>query len=233
MIKRLLFLVLTVQLAACAELQQLATNALPVPLSAEEAGKGLKEALDKGISDGTEKLSATDGYFKSAYKILLPPEAQKITEKLQVIPGFSQAENVLLEKINRAAEDAAGQAAPIFTNAIRQMTFSDALGILKGADNAATSYLQRTTWQQLYDAFNPVVVRSLDKFNARKYWSDAVTAYNKIPLVEKANPNLDDYITREALVGLFAMVAEKEKGIRTDVSQRTSDLLRRVFAEQD
>lgn len=233
MIKRLLFLVLTVQLAACAELQQLATNALPVPLSAEEAGKGLKEALDKGISDGAEKLSATDGYFKSAYKILLPPEAQKITEKLQVIPGFSQAENVLLEKINRAAEDAAGQAAPIFTNAIRQMTFSDALGILKGADNAATSYLQRTTWQQLYDAFNPVVVRSLDKFNARKYWSDAVTAYNKIPLVEKANPNLDDYITREALVGLFAMVAEKEKGIRTDVSQRTSDLLRRVFAEQD
>jgi len=204
-----------------------------VPLTKEDVAKGLKQALEIGITEGAQKLSQTDGYYKSAYKILLPPEARKVTEKLQGVPGFSNVEEVILEKINRGAEDAAKKAAPIFKDAIMSMSFSDAWGILKGGQNAATQYLRQTTYNRLYQEFNPVIVQSLDKFNARTYWSDAVNTYNKIPFVEKVNPDLDDYVTKQALEGLFSMVELKEKEIRTNISARTTDLLRRVFAEQD
>ncbi len=202
-------------------------------LSEEEVAGGLKQALEIGITKGSEALAAKDGYYKSPYKILLPPEARKITEKLQTIPGFSNVEEVILEKINRGAEDAASQAKPIFVNAIKNMTFSDAMNILMGEKDAATQYLYRTTFDSLYQAFNPIIVNSLDKFNARKYWSDAVDVYNKIPFVEKANPDLDDYVTRQALEGLFKKIAEEELNIRTNLNARTTDLLRKVFARQD
>jgi hypothetical protein len=143
-------------------------------------------------------------------------------------------EEVVLEKINRGAEDAASRAKPIFVNAIKSMTISDALGILKGDKDAATRFLERTTYQQLYAEFNPVIVSSLDKFNARTIWSDAVNTYNRIPLInEKADPNLDDYVTRQALDGLFAQVAKEELNIRNNLGARTTDLLRKVFAAQD
>jgi len=193
----------------------------------------LKEALNIGVSKGSDQLSQTDGYFKSPYKILLPAEARKITDKLKNVPGFTNIENVVLEKINRGAEDAAKKAKPIFLNAIRSMTFSDAMNILFGEKNAATTYLNRTTSTQLYNEFNPVIVESLDKFSARKYWSDAVNAYNKLPFVEKANPSLDDYVTNEALKGLFAMVEKEELNIRENIGARTTDLLKKVFAKQD
>lgn len=202
-------------------------------LSNEEIGKGLKQALELGISEGAQRLSKQDGYYKSPYKILLPEEARKVTDKLQNVPGFRQVEEVILEKINRGAEDAAAKAKPIFVDAIRGMTFRDALDILTGDNNAATAYLNRVTYSKLYDEFNPVIVTSLDKFNARQYWGDAVNAYNKIPFMEKANPDLDDYVTRQALSGLFDMVEKKEREIRNNVSARTTDLLRRVFARQD
>jgi hypothetical protein len=163
----------------------------------------------------------------------LPAEARKITDKLKNIPGFSSVENTILEKINRGAEDAAKKAKPIFVSAIRGMTFTDAMDILFGSKDAATRYLERTTSDQLYQEFNPVIVESLDKFSARKYWSDAVTAYNKIPFIEKANPNLDEYVTKEALKGLFSMVQNEELNIRQNIGARTSDLLKKVFAKQD
>jgi hypothetical protein len=202
-------------------------------LSNEEIGKGLKQALELGISEGAQRLSKQDGYYKSPYKILLPEEARKVADKLQNIPGFRQVEEVILEKINRGAEDAAAKAKPIFVDAIRGMTFRDALDILTGDNNAATAYLNRVTYSKLYNEFNPVIVTSLDKFNARQYWSDAVNSYNKIPFMEKADPDLDDYVTRQALSGLFDMVEKKEREIRNNVSARTTDLLRRVFARQD
>ena len=121
-----------------------------VPLTNAQIGNGLKEALEIGISKGSDQLSALDGYFKSPYKILLPPEARKITDKLSKVPGFAQIENILLEKINRGAEDAAKKAKPIFVDAIKQMTFEDAMTILLGADNAATGYLNNKTNEQLY-----------------------------------------------------------------------------------
>ena len=148
----------------CAELQQFVNTAMSEPTNAE-VSDGLKEALNIGISNGADRLSAKDGYFKSAYKILLPPEARKVTDRLQAVPGFSDVENVILEKINRGAEDAATKAKPIFIKAIKSMTISDVINILMGADDAATQYLKSATYSTLYSEFNPVIVNSLNKFN--------------------------------------------------------------------
>ena len=202
-------------------------------LTQDEIGRGLKEALDNGVGEAVSFLSAKDGYFKSPYKILLPEEAQKVTSKLKSVPGFANVEADLTERMNRAAEDAAQKAKPIFINAIKQMTFQDALNILTGNADAATRYLEKTTFSALYNEFKPVIQTSLDKVNAREYWKTAVTAYNKIPLTTKTNPELDDHVTKMALKGMFSLVEKKEQGIRSDVGQRNSDLLKKVFARQD
>lgn len=238
--KRIFFLfALTISLTSCdpqslqTVLDTVGTMAAGAPLTSQEAGNGLKQALEIGITKGAQSLSKQDGYFKSPYKILLPPKVREVTQKLQNVPVFANLEQILLEKINRGAEDAAKKAAPIFKDAITQMTFSDAMGILMGQQNAATSYLNQKTNTKLYQEFNPVIVQSLDKFKAREVWQKASTAYNKIPFVEKVNEDLDDYVTKEALKGLFSMVEKKEVDIRTNVSARTTDLLRKVFAKQD
>ncbi len=198
----------------------------------EEVGGGLKEALNLGVGKGVDVLSARDGFYKSAFKILLPPEARKVTEKLAGVPGFSQLEDVVLEKINRGAEDATIKAKPIFIAAIKEISFADAWNILTGGKGAATSYLKAKTSQKLYAEFNPIIIESLDKFQARKYWGDAVNFYNKIPLMQqKANPKLDDYVTNEALSSLFKMVEQKENDIRENPIERTTALLKKVFAK--
>lgn len=203
------------------------------PLTNSEVVSGLKQALEIGIGKGSDVLSRENGYFNSPYKILLPEEARQVTAKLQNVPGFTRLEQNILEKINRGAEDAAKSAKPIFVDAIKSMTISDAMGILKGDKNAATEFLKRRTFQQLYNEFNPVIVTSLDKFNAREYWSGAVNTYNSIPLTNDVDPDLDDYVTNQALEGLFAMVAKEELDIRNNIAARTTDLLRKVFAAQD
>lgn len=204
-----------------------------VALSEEEVGAGLKEALNLGVGKAVDFLSAEDGYYKSIYKILLPEEAQAVTEKLKAVPGFADVEQNLIEKMNRAAEDAADKAKPIFVTAIKQMTIRDAMDILLGEKDAATNYLRNSTYDKLYDEFRPIIIESLDKVNAREYWRSAVTAYNKIPFVKKTNPELDDHVTTTALVGLFSLIQKKEEDIRGNQSSRTTDLLRKVFAEQD
>jgi hypothetical protein len=224
---------LSLTFPACDALTNAATTVLTNVLSNEDIGNGLKAALNIGIGKGADQLSQKGGYFNSAYKILLPEEARQITDKLKVIPGFSQLENNILEKINAGAEDAAMKAKPIFINAIKQMTFSDAMNILMGDKNAATAFLKRTTYDQLYREFNPSIVESLDKFGARKLWSDATGTYNSLPFVKKTNPNLDDYVTKEALNGLFSMVELKERSIRANTTERTTTLLQNVFAKQD
>ena len=230
----LLILAASLTLTACDELKQVATTVLTQKLlTNEDIGGGLKSALEIGIGKGADVLSQKGGFMNSAFKILLPPEARQITDKLKVIPGFNQVENIVLEKINAGAEDAAAKAKPIFVNAIKQMTFSDALNILMGDKNAATTYLKKATYDQLYQSFSPVIVQSLDKFEARKYWGDAVNTYNKIPFTQKANPSLDDYVTKEALNGLFSMVEQKERDIRSNPAERVTDLLKNVFAKQD
>ncbi|GAB4486908.1 MAG: DUF4197 domain-containing protein [Saprospiraceae bacterium] len=219
-------------IAACDTLKEVANSVLAEP-SLEEIGKGLKEALSNGVTKGVNNLSQRDGYLKSAYKILLPDDVRKVTDKLKSVPGFANLENELIEKMNRGAEDAAKEAGPIFLNAIRQLTFKDALDILMGADNAATNYLNKTTSTQLYEKFNPKIVASLEKIGANTLWKKAADAYNKIPLVTKVNNDLDDYVTKKALDGLFGKIAEEEKNIRRNKSARSSDLLKKVFAKQD
>ncbi len=216
----------------CDTLQSVANEAMREP-TATEVGQGLKEALNRGVSNGVNTLSARDGYFKSPYKILLPPEARSLTDRLKSVPGFSNLENELLERINRGAEEAAKEAGPIFLSAIRSMTFQDAFNILMGPDNAATDYLHRTTYSALYDKFKPVIVRALDNIGANKLWRDATTAYNQIPLVNKVNTDLGDYVTTEALKGLFAKIEEEERNIRRNPVARTTALLQKVFARQD
>ena len=160
------------------------------PLSDAEVARGLKEALNFGVDDAVKFLSKEDGYFGSPYKILLPAEARKVTDKLQKIPGFANVENEIIKKINRAAEDAAKSAGPIFLSAIKNMSFSDVMNILMGQNNAATQYLHSNTNTALYGEFQPVITNSLDKYNALGYWADAVNTYNKIPFVDKINPCL-------------------------------------------
>lgn len=229
---KILFIPILIGLTSCDALKEVAGSVLGEP-TLEEIGKGLKEALSKGVSKGAESLSMKDGYFKSAYKILLPDDVRKVTDKLKSVPGFTNLENELLEKMNRGAEDAAKEAGPIFLSAIRQLTFQDAANILMGADNAATNYLKKTTSDQLYQKFNPKIVASLDKIGANTLWKKAADTYNAIPLVTKVTNDLDDYVTQKALDGLFGKIAEEEKNIRRNKGSRTTELLKKVFAKQD
>ena len=201
-------------------------------LTTDEVAEGLKEALIKGISTGSDLVSKLDGYFKNPeIKIPFPPEVKKVEDKLRKMGMGSEVDKFVLT-LNRGAEDAAKEAKPIFITAIKSMTIQDAWSILKGEQNAATNYLKRVTSVQLKEKFKPVIQNSLAKVNATKYYGDLVGTYNKIPLVQKVNPNLDDYATDRAIEGLFIMIAKEEKNIRQDPLARTSELLKKVFGAQ-
>ena len=200
--------------------------------SEKEAGDAIREALQKGITSTVSLVSRTDGYFGNAeIKIPFPGEVRDIESRLRSVGMGNLADEVVLT-MNRAAEDAAKEALPIFTSAITGMTLSDAIGIVRGPENAATQYLSRTTTSQLKDAFLPVVRRSLEKVNATRAWEAAVTAYNQIPFVKKQNTNLPDYVTGKAIDGMFTMVAKEELKIRKDPAGRTTDLLKKVFGNR-
>lgn len=232
--KKLLTFVFLLPLVSCAELQQIAEQ-LPqtTQIGTLDISNGLKEALNNGVSKQVTKLTSTDGFFKNEMvKILLPQELQKVDKTLRDI-GLSSLADEGLKVLNRAAEEAVKEATPIFVDAIKQMTFSDAKNILLGADNAATTYLQNTTSNALYAKFSPVVNNSLSKVGADRIWTEIINKYNSIPLVNKVNPDLTDYVTDKAMNGVFTMISVEEKEIRNNVAARTSDLLRRVFAMQD
>ncbi|MEM1405484.1 MAG: DUF4197 domain-containing protein [Bacteroidota bacterium] len=202
-------------------------------LTAEQVASGLKEALINGITNGSAQASQLDGYFKNPQiKIPFPPDVQKVENKLRQI-GLDNEVDKFIMTLNRGAEEAAKEAKPIFVAAIRSMTIEDAWAILKGEDDAATNYLKRTTTEQLKIKFEPVVASALDKTSATKYYSDIVGTYNKIPFIEKVNPDLNDYATDKAIDGLFTLIAKEEKKIREDPLARTTDLLKKVFGSQD
>ena len=197
-------------------------------LSTEEIASGLKEALNKGVNEGTTKLSAIDGFFKdAAIKILMPPDAQKVEKTLRNMGLGQQVDDAILT-MNRAAEDAAKSAAPIFVDAIKSMSIEDAWGILKGGDSAATKYLRTKTTASLTAAFKPVIDQSLEKTGATKYWNTMFSNYNKFAL-NKINPDLSAYVTEKALSGIFYQIALEEMKIRKDPVARTTDLLKKVF----
>lgn len=198
-------------------------------LSAVEIASGLKEALRMGIDKGATQASAVDGYFgNNLIKILFPPEAQRVESRLRQL-GFGKQVDQFVLSLNRSAEDAAKKAKPIFWEAIKQMSIQDAVGILRGADNAATEYLRRTAGQKLVAEFTPVIDSTLQKNNATRYYNTLAGTYNKIPFVQPVNANLTEYATNKAVDGLFLLVAQEEKKIRENPVARVSDILKRVF----
>lgn len=198
-------------------------------LSQDEIGAGLKEALTQGVEKGVNQLSQADGYYKDlSIKIFLPEEAQKVEAKLRSL-GLDEQVDATIESLNRAAEDAATEAKDIFVAAIKGMTIDDAMSILKGENNAATTYLDKSTRANLTSKFEPIVKVSLDKVGATKNWNNIFTTYNKIPFIQKVNPDLVDYVTQKAIDGLFVQVAKEELKIREDPAARVTDLLKKVF----
>ncbi len=202
-------------------------------VTTEEVAQGLKEALTNGVSKGSDLVSQIDGYFKNPeIKIPFPPEVKQVESRLRQIGLGNEVDNFVLT-LNRGAEDAAKEAKPIFIEAVKQMTIQDAWSILRGESDAATQYLKRTTSTLLQEKFKPVIQNSLNKVNATKYYKDLVTSYNKIPLVQKVNPDLDQYATEKAIEGLFVMIAKEEKNIRANPLARTTELLKKVFGSQN
>ena len=232
--KKIIVLLLALPLFGCAEMQQIISQIPEIQgATGIDISSGLKEALNNGISKQVSKLTATDGFLKNeAVKILLPDELKKVDSSLRKI-GLSSLADEGLKVLNRAAEDAVKEATPIFIDAVKNMSFTDAKTILMGNENAATNYLQTSTSTALYGKFNPVIKNSFTKVGADKVWTNIITKYNSIPLVKKVNPDLTDYTTNKAMSGVFKMIAVEEKNIRTNLNARTSILLQKVFAMQD
>ncbi|GAB3221940.1 DUF4197 domain-containing protein [Algoriphagus aestuariicola] len=198
-----------------------------------EISMGLKEALEKGTGISTDRLSLTDGYLKNLdVKILFPDEAKQVEKTLRSL-GLGSLCDQAITSLNRAAEDAAKEAKPIFTAAIKKMTFQDVQNILLGESDAATQYFQRTTTDSLSSKFSPIIDSSLKKVNATKYWGDVMGRYNKIPLVKPVNTDLTAYVTEKAIQGLFVEIAKEELKIRENINARTSSLLQKVFGYAD
>lgn len=230
--QRLLVLVISVFLFSCDELQ----NVVGIPdggVSEAMITDGLRQALSFGIDKQVSKLTRKDGFYNNQLvKILLPQELQKVDKTLRDI-GLNNLADEGLKVLNRAAEDAVKEATPIFVEAVKSITFNDARNILLGPDNSATNYLRRKTNSALYHEFNPIIRNSFARVGADQIWSTIIEKYNSIPFVNKVNPDLTDYVTREALKGVYKMIAVEEKQIRTKISSRTTDLLLKVFVLQD
>ena len=247
--KKVFFIsLLTITMVSCAELTSvLGTLGSTTGVTQEENAAGLKAALNLGIETAVKSLGVKDGFFNDVMlKILLPKEAQTIAENIKLIPGGSDLVDRAVLSMNRAAEDAVNEATPIFKNAILSMSFSDAMGILFGGDNAATEYLKKTTYTQLQNAFAPKIKASLDKplvFNTSttKTWNSLTSAYNTVannPIgavagLKPVNVDLEQYVTGKALDALFVKVAQEEKAIRVNPAERVTSLLQRVFGQLD
>ena len=232
--KRLIIVLLVFNLTACAELQGV-IDQLPQggEISNADIASGLREALDLGIDKQVSKLTLKDGFYKNELvKILLPEELQKVDKALRDI-GLGSLADDGIKVLNRAAEDAVKEATPIFVDAVKDIKFADAKNIFLGNDDQATRYLTGKTQTALYDKFNPVIKNSFSKVGADQIWENLINKYNTIPFTSDVNPDLTDYVTNEALKGVYTMIAVEEKEIRTKISSRTTDLLKKVFALQD
>lgn len=233
--KLLLLFTLIIGLNSCAELQQV-LNEFPDTgsvINNADIAAALQQALNQGIDKQVSKLTQTDGFFKNELvKIMLPAELQKVDKGLRDI-GLSNLADEGLKVLNRAAEDAVKEAIPVFVDAVKGITFNDAQNILMGDKNAATTYLTDKTQTALYEKFKPVINESFAKVGADDIWSNLISRYNAIPFTSNVNPDLTDYVTNEALKGVYTMLAVEEEEIRSKISSRSTDLMRKVFALQD
>lgn len=233
--KKFLFLPLCFVLFSCAELQSIAETVMDDPnfVTDSQISSGLKQALQFGIDHQVSKLTAEDGFFKNELvKILLPEELNKVDNALRKI-GLANLADEGLKLMNAAASDAVKEATPIFVSAIKDMTITDARDILMGGDGAATQFLQNKTSEQLYQKFYPAVDNSFAKVGADQIWTTAIDKYNTLPFTKEVNNNLTEYVTQQALQGVFTMIAVEEAKIRTNIQSRTTDLLLKVFRLQD
>lgn len=222
-------------LLSCAELQSIADTVMedPAVITNSQISSGLKQALQFGVDHQVSKLTAENGFFTNELvKIALPEELQKVDRALRNI-GLGNLADEGLKLMNAAASDAVKEATPIFVNAIKDMTITDARDILMGDKDAATQFLQNKTSDQLYQKFYPVVDNSFGKVGADQIWTTAINEYNKLPFTNDVNNNLTEYVTQQALVGVFTMIEVEESKIRTDLQSRTTDLLQQVFKLQD
>ncbi|MEO9966212.1 MAG: DUF4197 domain-containing protein [Reichenbachiella sp.] len=198
-------------------------------LTEKEVAAGLKEALNRGVEKGVNKLSKPDGYFKDPQiKILMPKEAREVESKLRSL-GQGDKVDQAIKSMNRAAEDAASEAKTLFVAAIKDMDIKDAMSILRGDNDSATKYLKKSTRAQLTKKFQPKIKTSLENVDATKYWNTVFSSYNKLPFVDEVNPDLEKYVTKKAINGLFVQVAKQELEIRKNPKARVSDLLKKVF----
>lgn len=245
--KVIVFLAVMLFSAGCAEVLNVLQTSGPVPLTQEEVVSGLKEALITGSGNAAQRLASENGYYgDELVKILLPDEAKMIVENISKLPGGEKLVQDVILRINRAAEDAAKEAAPIFANSIRQMTISDAFNILNGADNAATAYLRATSFNDLYALYKPKIQASTEKeiigdISTKESWSTLTGKWNglansvpgRLASLKPVNTDLDAYLTNKALDGMFMKVEQEELKIRKEVSARVSPLLKRVFGSLD
>ncbi|WP_439951252.1 DUF4197 domain-containing protein [Formosa haliotis] len=202
-------------------------------ISTTDIASGLREALNLGIEKQVNSLTQEDGFYKNdLVKIVMPEELQKVDLALRRV-GLGSLADEGIKVLNRAAEDAVKEATPIFVDAVKDITFDDAKSILLGNDDAATSYLTTKTQSALYDKFHPVINESFTKVGADKVWSNLISKYNSLPFISKVNPDLTDYVTSEALEGVYTMIAVEEKEIRTSAAARSTKLLQSVFQLQD
>ena len=231
--KKIIILLSIIQLSSCAELQQFAETMPTATLSNTQIAEGLKEALQNGITNQVSLLAVKDGFYKNDLaRIVMPQELQKVDNTLRKF-GLGKIADEGVKLLNRAAEDAVKEATPIFVDAIKSLSVTDAKNILLGNNDAATSFLQKKTNQALYAKFEPIIKQSFTKVGADKIWKNLITKYNSLPLTTNVNPDLTNYVTNEALKSVFTMVGKEELNIRTKFSSRTSDLLKKVFALQD
>lgn len=230
MIKRYFYaLALACGLASCDTLSNL-PGSMPVTITEAEASQGIREALDQGVGRGITVLNQQDGFFgNQAYKLFLPPDAQKIENTLRQLGMSGMVDKAILQ-INRAAEDAVGFARPIFVDAIREMTIADAINIIRGPRNSATEYFRQKTSDKLAAAFTPVIKTSLERFSATKYYTDVVSTYNNFPTtINKINPDLPSYVVDKAVTALFDQIAREEANIRENPVARSTEILKKVF----
>lgn len=205
-------------------------------LTNEEVVAGLKEALKVGTDSTVVQLNAVDGYFKNELiKIFIPPEAQNAAEFVQNnVPGGEQIVADILVKMNRAAEEAASEAKPIFFDAITGITIQDGFNILNGADTAATGYLRVNTNSELMAAYTPKVENAMSSVGLQQAWTEFANIYNNFPTTFNPIPeDISAYVTAEALDGLFIVVGQKETDIRNNVQARVTDILEKVFGSLD
>jgi hypothetical protein len=246
-VRYLLFAAAIMLLSGCSELLKVMQTSANIPLTEEEVISGLREALSTGAKNSADRLSKENGYYgDAAIKILLPDEAKAIIDNISKIPGGDKLVEDVILRINRAAEDAAKEVAPIFVNSITQMTIKDAFNILKGTDNAATSYLRTTTWDQLYALYKPKIQNSTAKkiignVSTKDSWVTLTGRWNtlansvagKLAGFKPVNTDLDDFLTTKALNGMFSKLEIEELKIRKEVSARVTPILKRVFGSLD